>query len=134
MKDTVYPMETTPVVNDRYVAQPKCCVSQIADSSGESDTAHDECGPKGIEKHHFKISNSLIFVVRGKETLFFPWKKGAWFRTDIWYTKCFSGPMAAGIPITTRGVSDQVIVMTDRGTTGSTSDSNSRRAMFCYYD
>ncbi|KAJ2961588.1 hypothetical protein NQZ79_g3146 [Umbelopsis isabellina] len=118
------------VVSDRLIPQ------QVLDlvshelriarkTAGKSDQAQDELLEwcmEGLKKGQtvvrLKIGDPLLFGRGGEEVL--------WFRERGYepvlvpgISSAFSAPMAATIPVTHRGIADQVIITTGRGTKGS---------------
>ncbi|KAI7902494.1 tetrapyrrole methylase [Cokeromyces recurvatus] len=96
--------------------------------SGKCDEAQDELMEwcleglkKGLHVVRLKIGDPFLFGRGGEEVL--------WFREHGYepelvagISSAFSAPMAAKIPVTFRGVSDQVIITTGRGTKGCMPD------------
>ncbi|KAI9469686.1 MAG: tetrapyrrole methylase [Benjaminiella poitrasii] len=76
---------------------------------------------KGLQVVRLKIGDPLLFGRGGEEIL---WFRERGFEPELvaGISSAFSAPMAAKIPVTFRGVSDQVIITTGRGTKGSMPD------------
>ncbi|KAI8991485.1 tetrapyrrole methylase [Mycotypha africana] len=121
------------VVSDRLIPQ------QILDlvtgelriarkTTGKSDEAQEELmqwclqGLKqGLHVVRLKIGDPLLFGRGGEEII---WFREHGFEPELvpGISSAFSAPMAAKIPVTFRGVSDQVIITTGRGTKGAMPD------------
>ncbi|KAG1296511.1 hypothetical protein G6F66_003404 [Rhizopus arrhizus] len=96
--------------------------------AGKSDEAQDELMNwclEGLEQGkqvvRLKIGDPLIFGRGGEEILWFR-ERGYEPELVPGISSAFSAPMAAKIPVTFRGVCDQVIITTGRGTKGSMPD------------
>jgi uroporphyrin-III C-methyltransferase len=96
--------------------------------TGKSDEAQEELMnwcldglKKGLHVVRLKIGDPLLFGRGGEEII---WFRERGFEPELvaGISSAFSAPMAAMIPITYRGVSDQVIITTGRGTKGSMPD------------
>jgi uroporphyrin-III C-methyltransferase len=96
--------------------------------SGKSDEAQEELMQwcleglnKGLHVVRLKIGDPLLFGRGGEEII---WFRERGFEPELiaGISSAFSAPMAAMIPVTFRGVSDQVIITTGRGTKGSMPD------------
>lgn len=96
--------------------------------TGKSDEAQEELmnwcldGLKqGLHVVRLKIGDPLLFGRGGEEII---WFRERGFEPELvaGISSAFSAPMAAMIPVTYRGVSDQVIITTGRGTKGSMPD------------
>ncbi|KAI9499558.1 tetrapyrrole methylase [Zychaea mexicana] len=121
------------VVSDRLIPQPMLDLVEgelriARKTQGKSDPAQDELLEwcleglkKGQRVVRLKIGDPLVFGRGGEEILWFR-ERGYEPELVPGISSAFSGPMAAGIPVTMRGVSDQVIVTTGRGTKGSMPD------------
>jgi uroporphyrin-III C-methyltransferase len=93
--------------------------------TGKSDEAQEELMQwcleglkKGLHVVRLKIGDPFLFGRGGEEVI---WFREHGFKAELvaGITSAFSAPMAANIPVTFRGVSDQVIITTGRGTKGS---------------
>lgn len=96
--------------------------------TGKSDEAQDELMNwclEGLKKNlhvvRLKIGDPLLFGRGGEEILWFR-ERGYEPELVAGISSAFSAPMAANVPVTFRGVSDQVIITTGRGTKGSMPD------------
>ncbi|KAL0092295.1 tetrapyrrole methylase [Phycomyces blakesleeanus] len=126
-------LEADLVVSDRLIPQQVLDLVQgelriARKTTGRSDEAQEELLEwclEGLKKNQrvvrLKIGDPLLFGRGGEEIL--------WFRERGYepvmvpgISSAFSAPMAAMIPVTFRGVSDQVIITTGRGTKGSMPD------------
>ncbi|OBZ91429.1 putative uroporphyrinogen-III C-methyltransferase [Choanephora cucurbitarum] len=96
--------------------------------TGKSDEAQEELMEwcleglnKGLQVVRLKIGDPLLFGRGGEEIL---WFRERGFEPELvaGISSAFSAPMAAMIPVTFRGISDQVIITTGRGTKGSMPD------------
>lgn len=96
--------------------------------TGKSDEAQEELMnwcldglKKGLHVVRLKIGDPLLFGRGGEEII---WFRERGFEPELiaGISSAFSAPMAAMIPVTFRGVSDQVIITTGRGTKGSMPD------------
>ncbi|KAL7314931.1 uroporphyrin-III C-methyltransferase [Mucor circinelloides] len=96
--------------------------------TGKSDEAQEELMQwcleglkKGLHVVRLKIGDPLLFGRGGEEII---WFRERGFEPELiaGISSAFSAPMAAMIPVTFRGVSDQVIITTGRGTKGSMPD------------
>ncbi|KAI9275478.1 tetrapyrrole methylase [Phascolomyces articulosus] len=128
-----YLKEADLVISDRLIPQPMLDLVEgelriARKTQGKSDPAQDELLEwcleglnKGQRVVRLKIGDPLVFGRGGEEILWFR-EKGYEPELVPGISSAFSGPMAAGIPVTMRGVSDQVIVTTGRGTKGSMPD------------
>ncbi|ORZ01048.1 tetrapyrrole methylase [Syncephalastrum racemosum] len=128
-----YLKEADLVVSDRLIPQAMLDLVQgelriARKTTGKSDPAQDEllawC-QEGLQKGQrvvrLKIGDPLVFGRGGEEILWFR-ERGYEPELVPGISSAFSGPMAAGIPVTMRGIADQVIVTTGRGTKGSMPD------------
>ncbi|KAI8148770.1 tetrapyrrole methylase [Fennellomyces sp. T-0311] len=128
-----YLKEADLVVSDRLIPQPMLDLVEgelriARKTTGKSDPAQDELLEwcleglkKGQRVVRLKIGDPLVFGRGGEEIIFFR-EKGYEPELVPGISSAFSGPMAAGIPVTMRGISDQVIITTGRGTKGSMPD------------
>ena len=128
-----YLKEADLVISDRLIPQPVLDLVEgelriARKTQGKSDPAQDELLEwcleglkKGQRVVRLKIGDPLVFGRGGEEILWFR-EKGYEPELVPGISSAFSGPMAAGIPVTMRGVSDQVIITTGRGTKGSMPD------------
>ncbi|CEP19073.1 hypothetical protein [Parasitella parasitica] len=96
--------------------------------TGKSDEAQEELMQwcldgleKGLHVVRLKIGDPLLFGRGGEEVIWFR-ERGYEPELIAGISSAFSAPMAAMIPVTFRGVSDQVIITTGRGTKGSMPD------------
>ncbi|KAI8975997.1 tetrapyrrole methylase [Pilobolus umbonatus] len=96
--------------------------------TGKSDEAQEELMLwclEGLKKGHqvvrLKIGDPLLFGRGGEEIIWFR-ERGYEPELVPGISSAFSAPMVAKIPVTFRGVSDQVIITTGRGTKGSMPD------------
>ncbi|CAO3659900.1 unnamed protein product [Rhizopus stolonifer] len=96
--------------------------------TGKSDEAQDELMQwclEGLEQGkqvaRLKIGDPLIFGRGGEEILWFR-ERGYEPELVPGISSAFSAPMAANVPATFRGVCDQIIITTGRGTKGSMPD------------
>ena len=118
------------VVSDRLVPQQVLDLVEgelriAAKVTGKSDEAQIELMKwclEGVEKGQkvvrLKIGDPLLFGRGGEEILWFR-ERGYEPELVPGISSALSAPMAAKIPVTHRGVSDQVIITTGRGTAGS---------------
>lgn len=128
-----YLEEADLVVSDRLIPQQMLDLVQgelriARKTTGKSDPAQDELLEwcyEGLQKGQrvvrLKIGDPLVFGRGGEEIL---WFRERGFEPELipGISSAFSGPMAANIPVTMRGISDQVIITTGRGTKGSMPD------------
>ncbi|RUS27570.1 tetrapyrrole methylase [Jimgerdemannia flammicorona] len=121
------------VVSDRLI--PSSILSLVTGelriarkTAGRSDPAQDELVTwclEGLRDHkrvvRLKIGDPFVFGRGGEEVLAF---RQHGFEPELvpGVSSAFSAPMRAGVPVTLRGVSDQVIVTTGRGTQGAMPD------------
>ncbi|KAI8887068.1 tetrapyrrole methylase [Backusella circina FSU 941] len=128
-----YLEEADLVISDRLIPQ------QILDTvtgelriarkvTGKSDEAQQELMEwclEGLKNNlhvvRLKIGDPLLFGRGGEEIIWFR-ERGYEPELIAGISSAFSAPMAANIPVTFRGVSDQVIITTGRGTKGSMPD------------
>lgn len=128
-----YLKEADLVVSDRLIPQAMQDLVEgelriARKTTGKSDPAQDEllewC-QQGLQKGQrvvrLKIGDPLVFGRGGEEILWFR-ERGYEPELVPGISSAFSGPMAAGIPVTMRGIADQVIITTGRGTKGAMPD------------
>lgn len=133
VKAARYLKEADLVVSDRLIPQPMLDMVQgelriARKTAGKSDPAQDEllewCMEglkKGQRVVRLKIGDPLVFGRGGEEILWFR-ERGYEPELVAGISSAFSAPMAAGIPVTMRGITDQVIITTGRGTKGAMPD------------
>lgn len=129
-----YLQEADLVVSDRLI--PQAILDQVQGqllvarqkAAGKSDSAQDELLEwclQGLQKGQrvvrLKIGDPLVFGRGGEEIEWFR-ERGYECELVPGISSAFSGPMAAKIPVTMRGIADQVIVTTGRGTKGAMPD------------
>jgi uroporphyrin-III C-methyltransferase len=122
------------VVSDRLIPSEifstvKCEIRLASAKSGEqkslkSDESQEEIQNwclDGLEKGknvvRLKIGDPFLFGRGGEEISFFK-KKGYDVQVIPGISSALSAPMAANVPITHRGLSDQVLIITGQGTQG----------------
>ncbi|KAI8371634.1 tetrapyrrole methylase [Radiomyces spectabilis] len=121
------------VVSDRLIPQQVLDLVQgelriARKTTGKSDEAQNELLEwclEGLQKGQrvvrLKIGDPLLFGRGGEEILWFR-ERGYEPELVPGISSAFSAPMAATIPVTYRGVADQVIITTGRGTKGAMPD------------
>ncbi|CAI2164109.1 5461_t:CDS:1 [Funneliformis geosporum] len=95
--------------------------SQKSVKSDESQKEIQHCCLEGLEKGknvvRLKIGDPFLFGRGGEEVSFFK-KKGFEVNVVPGISSALSAPMSANVPVTHRGLSDQVLIITGQGTQG----------------
>ncbi|KAI9321901.1 tetrapyrrole methylase [Dichotomocladium elegans] len=133
LKAARYLREADLVVSDRLI--PQAMLDRVEGelriarkTTGKSDPAQEEllewCMEglrKGQRVVRLKIGDPLVFGRGGEEIL---WFRERGFEPELvpGVSSALSAPLAAKIPVTMRGITDQVIITTGRGTKGSMPD------------